>query len=296
MFYSLLAFITLGLVLSLTGLTLAIIALVHRTKEAAVRALTILFLGLAFIAAFFFQDEVLERLLLKYGWDYDAISQVEVTKLSPFKGAPIGVTREAWNDLTLYIYASSIMVGIALILAAYLAVTVLGLEGGVRTGSIGLVTIAAVFSIGLIVVSTNALAEPGLSPEARDRAIFFRDMGNILRTVALVVSLGALSWGLYRIHRETGERAYVIQTVGWLLFLAGLAIFGYMSTTWWETAEEAHIKETLSVDRAVSQFQLVALLTFLGSLLLLTGSILELIPSGGEEEIEEITQPEELEG
>lgn len=281
---TLLLFITIGTILTLTGVMLSVIAFFYRTREAIIRALGILLLGLAMLTAFNFQNLVLEELYV-FGYDHDAIKSLDIPKINAIKGAPTGITTGVWQDYSHYIILTQLLLFLALVLIGYLGVEILGLEGGKRYALTGILVIVPAIGFILSYLSLNSIINGNV-----DAGVRYRDLSNIVRIIASLLSLGVVGLGLFKLYKDLGEKAYLAQSVGWILLLLGLLVMGYISSTSWERAAIEHIQEG-DLAPIINMFRLVSLLLLLGSMAILAGSLLELVPAGAET-MEEEEAPE----
>ncbi len=279
---TLLLFITIGIILTLTGIMLSVIAAFYRTREAIIRALGILLLGLSMLTAFNFQNLVLEE-LYAFGYDHDAIKNLDIPKINAIKGAPTGITTGVWQDYSHYIILAQLLLFLALILIGYLGVEILGLEGGKRYALTGILVIVPAIGFILSYLSLNSIVNGNV-----DAGVRYRDLSNVVRIIASLLSLGTVGLGLFRLYRDLGEKAYLAQSLGWILLLLGLLAMGYISLTSWERTAIEYIQED-NLSPIINMFRLVSLLLLLGSMAILAGSLLELVPAGAETMEEEET-------
>ncbi len=288
---TLLLFLSIGIILTLTGLMLGIIAVFYRSRESIVRALGILMLGFAFLTAYEFQNIVVGN-LQEFGYDLDAIQSLEIPKLSAVKGAPTGISSGAWVDHKIYITITQFLIALSIILIGYLGVQVIGVEGGKKLALTALAVLLPLIGLALSIASTNMI----INGET-DAGVRYRDISNIIKGIAIVYSIGLTAVGLIKLYRDVEERAYMVQAAGWGVLLLGLLILGYMTLSSWERVAINHIQEG-NIGAVINMFRTVSALLLIGSLLILTGSLLEIVPVGavGEaEEIEEIEATEEEE-
>jgi len=277
---TLILFMSIGIILALTGLMLAVIAIFYRSREAIARSLGVILLGVSFLVAFQFQNDVLGN-LQQFGYDLSSIRSLEIPKLNAFKGAPTGVPTGSWNVDVNLITLTQLVFTISIIILGYLGVQVMGSTGMLKYGLIALIVVLPAIGFFLSYQSTSSILNGDTASGIR-----MRDISNITKIIAILISLGLSSAGLIRIYRDVGERSYLIQGAGWLLLLIGLLIFGYMTLSSWENFAITEIQEG-DINSPINAFRVVTFFLLVGSLGILSGSILEIAPIGVVGEAEE---------
>ncbi|MCE4605023.1 MAG: hypothetical protein F7C08_00590 [Desulfurococcales archaeon] len=285
---TLLLFLSIGIILTLTGLMLGIIAVFYRSRESIVRALGILLLGLALLSAYQFQDNVVGN-LQEFGYDLDAIQSLEIPKLSAVKGAPTGITSGAWVDYQIYITLTQFLIALSIMSIGYLGVQVIGIEGSKKMILMAVAVLLPLLGLALSLASANMIIEG-----ETDTGVRYRDISNIIKGIAIIYAIGLTTLGLVKLYRDVEERAYIVQAAGWGVLLIGLLLLGYMTLTSWERFAISEIQEG-DLGSVINTFRTVSALLLIGSLLLLTGSLLEIVPVGAAGEGEEIEATEEAE-
>ncbi|MEB3780880.1 MAG: hypothetical protein GSR85_11745 [Desulfurococcales archaeon] len=279
---TLLLFISIGIILSLTGVMLGIIAIVYRSREAIARALGILILGIVFLIAFTFQDNVIGNLQQQFGYEISTIQSLEVPKLNALKGAPTGVPSGAWNTYSTYIILVQLLFMISIIILGYLGVQVIGVEGIRKIGLLGIIIAIPLLEFILSYVSLNQILNGNT-----EQGVRYRDLSNILKILSVIISLGLTSVALFNVYRDVGEKFYLVQASGWLILLLGLVILNYITLTSWEEGAIEKIQEG-DLGSVINTFRIVTFLLLVGSIGILAGSLLEIVPTAAEaEELEE---------
>ncbi len=278
-----------GLILSTIGLVLLVISYIYRNREGILRAVGILFIGLSMLAAFQFENTVVLNAIQIFGTQpatfQDDVRIYEIVKFNAFKGAQLGVPTSVWFPYVNLIYLAQILLMLGLVALSFVAAEVLGLE---QQKKLSLIGIAALTGIGFVVFTHLSIS--AYTAGDTEASSSYRNIAGVLRGITVLVSLGALTYATLSLYRELGDKPYVVQTAGLAILLLGLVLFGLYTTTSWESIALDRVRAG-DVGFVSVTFLLTGFLIIVGALILLVGSILELVPTlgeeGGEIELEE---------
>ena len=282
-----------GLILSTIGIVLLIISYIYRNREGILRAVGILFIGLSMLVAFQFENSVVLNAIQVFGTQPSTfqtdVQIYEIVKFNAFKGAQLGVPASLWTPYVSLIYLAQIFLMLGLIALAYVAAEALGLEQQKKIGLIGVSVLASLGFVVLTFLSINAYTAGNTEASST-----YRNIAGILRGIAVLIAIGSLAYATFSLYKELSDRPYMVQAIGLIIFLIGMATFGFYTTSTWESIalDKIHSGDK---DIALETFFITGLLIILGALVMLIGSILELVPTLGEEG-EELALGEGLEG
>ncbi len=288
-----------------------ILYFIFRNLENLLRAIAAAALGLAFLAAVFYQSRIINNLFI-----YETVGTFPVenpTEWLPFiaiesiplRGPP-AILFSTFKSIALpSIYAPGtlqfyLLVAVKLFLAvgaiafAYLAEQTVLAERLPRTNIVtGLVAGLAIIGF-LLGVYAGLQVDGPLTTEEAARITLINNVSVALQFVPLIAALGLLAYGFHTIHRETGERGYLVQALGMavativfiILLIVSLSPFSLLA------------KQAVGNDAVRGLIGLILLgtsgLALVSAALIIAGTILELLPTGGgEEELEELEEAEE---
>jgi hypothetical protein len=273
----------------------------YRTRENLVRAASFALIALAFLAALYYHSSKINLILIyrgAFGFENPAgLAFALMIDLLPFRGPPVllfskftalaspEVYTPGGGDLALVVLSKLFLVAGLVLLVLQANVIYLGEVLGRRANALvaaaallGIVSVAATFILAREVA--GPLADP---EEARARSIMNAAAFTLLALAALTLTT---AYSYFKLYRETGERSYLFQSVGFLLltlFMGHLA--GISSSLTLGIAEDAvaSFEAQASVMRIYIAMMVLAAL---GSILLVLGMILEIAPAAVEEEAE----------
>lgn len=282
-----------GLILSTIGIVLLVISYIYRNREGIIRAVGILFIGLAMLVAFQFENSVVLNAIQVFGTQPSTfqtdVQIYEIVKFNAFKGAQLGVPASVWTPYVSLIYLAQIFLMLGLIALAYVAAEALDLEQQKKIGLIGVSVLAGLGFVVLTFLSISAYTAGNTEASST-----YRNIAGILKGIAVLVSIGSLAYATLSLYKELGDKPYMVQTVGLVVLLLGLTMFGLYTTSIWENIALENVRAG-NIGFVTVSFLITGLLIILGAMVLLVGSILELVPTLGEEG-EELALEEELEG
>ena len=281
-----------GLILSTIGIVLLVISYIYRNREGILRAVGIMFIGLSMLVAFQFENSVVLNAIHVFGTQPSTfqtdVQIYEIVKFNAFKGAQLGVPASVWTPYVSLIYLAQVFLMLGLIALTYVAAEALGLEQQKKIGLIGVSILASLGFVVLTFLSINAYTAGNTEASST-----YRNIAGILRGIAVLIAIGSLAYATLSLYKELGDKPYLVQTLGLVVLLLGLTIFGLYTTSTWENIALDKVRAG-NIGFVTATFLITGLLIILGALVLLVGSILELVPTFGEEG-EELALGEELE-
>jgi len=285
---------------------------IFRNTENMLRAAASLSISLAFISALIYQSRIINNLFV-----YETVGTFPVDNPAdwlPFiaveslalRGPP-AILFSTFRSIalpaiyapgTLQFYllvATKLFLAVGAIAFAYIAEqTVLAerlARAPVFTGLVAGLSIVG-FLLG---VYAGLQVDGPLTAEEAARITLINNVSVALQFIPLIAALGLLAYSLYTIYRETGEKGYQVQAAGMatatLLFIIMMIVsLGPFSALAKESVASEAIRNLIGLI-----FIAASALALLTAILIIAGTILEILPSEEAEELEEEIE-EEAEG
>ncbi len=290
---------------------------IFRNIENLLRAVAALALGAAFLAATYYQSRIINNLFI-----YETVGTFPVENPAEwlpfiaiesiaFRGPP-AILFSTFKSIALpSVYAPGtfqfyLLVAVKLLLAigaiafAYLAEQTVLAERlprtNIFTGLVGGLSIVG-FLLG---VYAGLQVDGPLTVQESARISLINTLSVALQFIPLIAALGLLAYGFHTIHKETGERGYLVQAIGMALATIVFIVIMIVSLSPFSLlAKQAVGNEALRNTIGLILFG-TGVIALLSAAFIIAGTILELLPTGGgegelEEELEEVEEEGETE-
>ncbi len=286
---------------------------IFRNTENLLRTVASLAIALAFIAAVLYQSRIINNMFI-----YETIGTFTIENPAQwlpfiaiesiaFRGPPAilfskfksvalpAIYAPGSNPQFILMVAAKLFIAIGAVAFAYLAEQTVLAERLPRTNLFtGLVAGLAIVGF-LLGVYAGLQVDGPLTGDEASRISLINNISVVLEFIPLIAALGLLAYGFYTIYKETGERGYQVQALGMaaatllfvLIMVISLSPFSLLATA------------AVGNDALRSLIGIILLgtssLALVSAALIIAGNVLELLPSGGEEEFEEFEEEEETE-
>ena len=299
------------LIIGVTFIVLALLSItlyfIFRNVENLLRGIGFAALGLAHMAAVLYHSNIINGFFI---YEQAPLALENPAEWVPFIGVESIAFRGPPTLLFYYLKSAAqpaiyspgtmnfwLMIGakalvaLGLIALAYLAEVMVLAGRWPRLAFTGVIALLNVVAVVLAYSAGSAVDGPVEAGEV-GQILIRANLSVALQGISGLIVVGVIAYGVFRIFKETGERSYLVQAASWGIFallIIPATILGSSLAS--NIALEAARSEAARI--LLGAMLIVATLaTLVASTLLILGAILELLPTGIEEELEEEVEEE----
>jgi len=260
-FPSTLSYIVVGVAFAFTAIVMGLVGYYYRSREIGLVAALTGLISFTFLLAFYAEDAI-TTVMLTTGHSFGEVYRFLLLGATVFRGGDL--LEAYWLPVAWAINTVSLGVASLSLLGSYLAGEILGLQPR-RSLILSLVVFVIALIGAIFTIHANNVINPfnTLAPQVKiQQGLFFRDVGNVVKLVALVITFSLITVAFIRGYRETGEKPLLYNGLSWLLLLVGFILLGLASLAWWESfASSALARGAVSV---LNLYYLAAIVLTLG--------------------------------